>query len=138
MLVHPRIHRWRDRPGILDLAIYGDWHGNRYRWFTAADDRPLCDELAAIVLPILDRIAPLATEATIRVHFRSSGYYDPGRRLGSYDAWTEPQGEDVRTCDGVEIVAEGKTDALNPLLAAVVWSVCEDAVAEAKVDYEQD
>lgn len=126
--------RWYRVPGECVLPFYGDWHGNRWEWAWEANDKPLSPELAAIVSKIEAGAITDGLSGEIIVHFRSSGYYDPGRTGGPPEDCYPPEGDEERTLDYAEIALDGTTQRLSEEQAKIVWDECEEAVYEVEID----
>ena len=95
--------RWNNRSGELTLT------------FNPADE-DLAEELAPY---LLDK-----TEATLTIHFLSSGYYDSGCTSGPPENCYPPEGEDERILDWIE--ADGQE--LPQDLAARLFEKFQDKV----------
>jgi hypothetical protein len=79
--------------------------------------------LPSVVPPILGRVIPAETWCVLVIHFRSSGYYDPGVISGPPERCYPPEGDDERTLDYAELEIGRPAEPLYVRLTAA------DAVA---------
>lgn len=137
-----RVRSWHRVAGVCALEFYGDWKGNGFRYFWAKNDQPMPDEIGRVFQHALTRIEEKSDEPVesgeILIHFRSSGYYDPGRTYGPPEDCYPPEGDEERTLDRVEVSANDVKVSVTQGHAEIFFDACFEAVMEAELDCDQD
>jgi hypothetical protein len=104
-------------------------------WWFFDDEKPLPPELVEFMqFKVPD--AKESTVFTLRIPYRSKGYYDAGQCSGPPERCYPPEGEDERFLDGfAEVVGLGKLD--KPL-SEKVFDLFVDQIEKVEIDTEPE
>jgi hypothetical protein len=79
-------------------------------------------------------------EGVLRIHFTSSGYYDPGKTWGDPETCYPPEGEDERILSSVFYEYDDGcfVAALPPDIAKILFELYREEIQQVEIEAEQD